>query len=86
MQTRDPLKDERDRHLLFLGIGCFIFLFSVIRLVMSLVFGIEVEGWSRRFGNFDETFYWIVLVLGFAWIFFGWKGYQKFRKEHPEVK
>lgn len=72
-------KDEQQQRAIVLGVGIFTTVLCVVMLTIHYGFGVDVGGYSRRFGNFNEDIFWLFLVIGVIWTFFAWRSYAKHR-------
>lgn len=75
------LKDEQQQRAIFLGVGIFATVLCIMMLAAHYLFGVDVSGRLRRFGNVNEDFFWLILVIGIIWTFFGWRSYAKHRQK-----
>ncbi|QQR55583.1 hypothetical protein IPG41_03445 [Candidatus Peregrinibacteria bacterium] len=62
-------QQEKEAWQLQIGIGVFVTLLSGFELLLHYVFGVEIEGWTRRLGHFDQTVVWVFFVIGLIWFF-----------------
>lgn len=72
-------KDEQQQRAIVLGVGIFTTVICSVVLGLHYLFGVDVAGYSIRFGNFNEDLFWLFLVIGVVWTFFAWRSYTKHR-------
>lgn len=73
--------DQKQMKYLQMGIGGFVSLFAAGRLVLHYFFGLEVNGYSRKFGYYDETLYWLFLIIGIIWLGVAIWSYYRFMQK-----
>lgn len=74
-------KDEQQQRALTFGIGIFVIVLCGGVLGVHYLFGVDVSGQNRRFGNINEDFFWLFLVIGVIWTVLAGRSYFRHRNK-----
>lgn len=77
--------DAKQMKLLQVGIGAFVTVLSAGRLILHYFGNWPVEGYSRKFGYYDETLYWVFFVIGAIWLTLAGISYYRFKMKETKT-
>lgn len=77
--------DAKQMKLLQVGIGAFVSIFAGARLVAHYLFSWPIEGYSRKFGNYDENLYWVFFGIGAIWLILASISYYRWKQRQSNA-